>query len=233
MTPALVALAVLWTGQTPAEDEDAGPSPQVYTFSSKTGRLVALVYESSATESSGRSHHHVVLATTWSGRMRWDLAGGCAGEFVVQVSSLSADEPAERKREGFEAPLADRDRAAVNTHLRHRDQLFADQFPTIKYIVTGCQLDDSNHVVIQGDFTLRGMTQRVAFRVLATESSDALQLVGQGSITHTSFGFEPYYALFGQRQNQDRMQLVIDVNGKPLGPDAGLKAPLMEGPRSR
>lgn len=231
MTPALVALAVLWTGQ--EVPDDAAPAPQVYTFSAKSGRLAALIYENSQTESSGRSHHHVVLATAWSGRMRWDLEGGCAGEFVVQVSGLSADEPAEREREGFKAPLAERDRVAVNSHLRHRDQLFADQFPTIKYLVTGCELDGSDHVVIQGNFSLRGITQPVAFRVLATESADALTLEGQGSITHTKFGFEPYYALFGQRQNQDRMQLVINVDGKPLGPDAGLKAPLMEGPRSR
>ena len=231
MTPAIVALTVIATAQTPPEEAQA--APQVYTFSASTGRLAALVYESSATESSGRSHHHVVLATRWSGRMRWDLEEGCAGEFVVQVSGLSADDPAEREREGFETRLADRDRKAVNEHLRHRDQLFADQFPTIKYNVTGCARDDSDHVVIQGDFTLRGITQPVALRVVATESADVLHLEGQGSITHTIFGFEPYYALFGQRQNQDRMQLVINVDGKSLGSDAGLKAPLMEGPRSR
>lgn len=232
MTPATLALSALLTAQEPpAEAEQA--APQVYTFSSQTGRLAALVYESSQTESSGRSHHHVVVATAWTGRMRWDPDGGCAGEFVVQVDGLSADDPEERKREGFEAKLADRDRQAVNTHLRERDQLFADQFPTIKYLVTDCTSDDSGHVVLQGAFSLRGMTQEVAFRITPSESGELLSLKGQGSITHTAFGFEPYYALFGQRQNQDRIQLVIDVTGKALGPDAGLKAPLMEGPRSR
>ena len=121
----------------------------------------------------------------------------------------------------------------MNTHLRERDQLFADHFPTIKYEVRDCEADDGGHVVLKGDFTLRGITQPVAFRVKADASGEVLKLTGQGSITHTDFGFEPYYALFGQRQNQDRMQIVIDVEGKGLGPDAGLKAPLTEGPRSR
>jgi len=233
MTPALIALTALWSAQATPDDQAVEIAPQVYSFSSKSGRLAALVYEGSATENSGRSHHHVVVATTWSGRLRWDIEGECAGEFVVAVDGLSADDPSERTHEGFGEPLTDRDRTAVNQHLRERDQLFADRFPNIRYKVTACEADDTGHVVIRGDFKLRGITQPVAFRVKATETDGMLKLEGQGSITHTAFGFEPYYALFGQRQNQDRMQLVLSVEGKGLGSDAGLAAPLTEGPRSR
>lgn len=233
MSPALIALAAMWSAQAPSADDVVEAVPQVYSFSSKSGRLAALVYEGTSTENSGRSHHHVVVAGTWSGRLRWDLDGGCAGEFVVPVDGLTADAPEERVREGFAKPLTDRDRVAVNEHLRERDQLFADRFPNVRYEVTACETEESGHVVIRGEFKLRGITQPVAFRVTATEADGMLTLEGQGSITHTDFGFEPYYALFGQRQNQDRMQLVIDVEGKALGGDAGLAAPLTEGPRSR
>ncbi|HCH63479.1 MAG TPA: hypothetical protein DFR83_11785, partial [Deltaproteobacteria bacterium] len=87
--------------------------------------------------------------------------------------------------------------------------------------------DTNGKHTIVGDFTLRGVTNEVAFRVSADESEDTLTLVGEGSITHTAFGFEPYYALFGQRRNQDRLKLRIQVTGTNVGNNASLSAPII------
>ena len=91
-----------------------------------------------------------------------------------------------------------------------------------------CTDEGGGKHLIVGDFTLRGVTNEVAFRVTASEDADTLRLEGEGSITHTAFGFEPYYALFGQRQNQDRMKLRIGVTGTSVGSNASLSAPIIE-----
>jgi len=230
MSVALLALSLAAVAQdAPSDDAEVELDlPEVYSFSHASGRLAALVFESTETENSGRSHHHVVVARSWSGRLRWGEGTECAGEFKVSVAGLDADAPAERKAEDFGAPLAELDRERVNTHMRARDQLFADKFPELRYEVTRCRAGKDDHQVIIGNFSLRGITQEVAFRVKANEADGTLHLVGEGSITHSDFGFEPYYALYGQRQNQDRMRLTIDVKGTAAGPDASLKAPLIE-----
>lgn len=227
MSIALLALALTASAQE-ASDADEPVGPLVYSFSHDTGRLAALVFESSATQNSGRSHHHVVVATAWSGRLLWAEGADCAGEFQVDVGGLVADDPAERKAEDLGAPLTELDQQRVNEHLRERDQLFAIKFPSITYDVKRCTDDGNGKHVIVGDFTLRGVTNEVAFRVAASEEAGTLRLEGEGSITHTAFGFEPYYALFGQRQNQDRLKLRIAVTGTSVGPNASLSAPIIE-----
>lgn len=209
--------------------EAAEAAPEVYSFSAESGRVAALVFESPDTEASGRSHHHVVVARSWSGRLRWAEGEQCAGEFKVDLGSLDADAPEERKAEGFDRPMVAQDRAAVNEHLRARDQLFIERFPTLTYTVASCDSDDDGRVVIKGALSLRGISKTVGFRVVATERDGSLELQGEGSITHTAFGFEPYYALFGQRQNQDRMTLKVAVQGTAVGPNASLAAPITGG----
>ena len=231
MPLALLALPLFTAAQDAAGVPDAAPLPQVYSFNAETGRLAALVFESSQTGNSGRSHHHVVVATQWSGRLLWADGPDCAGEFRVDVAGLVADDPKERSAEDIGPPLTDVDQRKVNEHLREREQLFAVKFPSIEYRVKSCTASDDQHVTILGDFTLRGVSKEVAFRVSAEESDGTLSLSGEGSITHTAFGFEPYYALFGQRQNQDRMRLTIRVTGESVGPNASLTAPLIEAPR--
>ena len=228
MSVALLALSLMASAQdTPPDATSEGaPAPMVYSFGPTDGRLAALVFESTKTENSGRSHHHVVVAGEWSGRLRWAPGPECAGEFKVSVAGLVADAPEERKREDLGPPLAEADQKAVNQHLRARDQLFAERFPTIQYQVQDCSRSADGRHVIRGAFTLRGVAQPVAFRVQATETDAGLRLVGEGSITHSDFGFEPYYALFGQRQNQDRMRITLDVRGKPVGSDASTAAPI-------
>jgi hypothetical protein len=228
MPLALLAFSLFASAQdAPVLPEEAA-GPEIYSFSSKTGRLATLVFESSETGNSGRSHHHVVVATAWSGRLLWADGRDCAGEFRVDVQGLLADDPKERKAEDLGPALAKSDQRKVNEHLRERDQLFAVKFPTIEYSVKSCTPSDDGHFTILGDFTLRGVTNEVAFRVLADESDGTLALTGEGSITHSAFGFEPYYALFGQRQNQNRMRIVIEVAGTAVGPNASLEAPLIE-----
>lgn len=228
---ALSLLAAAQEGGEPApegESEDVVDLPEVYSFNHQTGRLATYVFESAQTENSGRSHHHVVVASAWSGRLQWGEGTECQGEFRVSVAGLVADAPEDRKADDVGPALAELDQQRVNEHMRARDQLFADKFPEITYDVKMCKPGRDGKHVILGDFSLRGVTQRVAFQVDATVEGDQLQLVGDGSITHTDFGFEPYYALFGQRQNQDRMRIRIDVQGVAVGPGSSVKAPLIE-----
>ncbi|HCH66027.1 MAG TPA: hypothetical protein DFR83_24710, partial [Deltaproteobacteria bacterium] len=136
MSIALLVFSLAAAAQDAPAEEQEPEGPYVYTFSHQTGRLAALVFESSETNNSGRSHHHVVVATAWSGRLLWAEGADCAGEFRVDVGGLVADAPAERKAEELGPPLAERDQKRVNEHLREREQLFALKFPSIEYTVT-------------------------------------------------------------------------------------------------
>jgi polyisoprenoid-binding protein YceI len=218
-------LAVATTESPPGVLVDEAP-PAIYRFDPQTSRIEARVFEDPRTNGSGRSHDHVVVATQWAGRIAWDKDGVCGGEAVFDLAGFQIDQPADRKLAGMDGQLSATDMAIVRTHMLAREQLDVHQFPEVRYEILGCSAREGGGWTLQGDLTLHGVKQPVALALTGSVTDEKLSLDGRGSILQTRFGIEPYFALFGQRRNQDRVELVIHLQGSRLPAGTPAVAPL-------
>ena len=225
MSGVVALLAALWAAQAPEEALSEGaPGPALvdevppvrFRLKPEASRLEALLFEDPATHNSGRSHDHVVVATGWSGELVWDASGVCSGRVVIPVSGLLADREEDRKRAGIEGVLSDADRTLVNLHMAAREQLDAAAFPEIVYTVDGCVSKGEGHWVIIGKMSLHGVVSPVPVALTGTFGPEGLAVSGRASFAQSRFGVTPYFALFGQRRNQDTVQLNLELKGEPL-----------------
>lgn len=202
----------------PAAAEAAVGAPQgvKYRLEPTKSRLEALLFEDPRTNNSGRSHDHVVVATGWEGQLAWDPDGVCTGTVTLPVAGLVPDADADRARHGLSDPLSAVDRELVSLHMLARDQLDAARFPTISYTVDGCVAKEAGRWVIVGKLNLHGVSAPVPVALTGTFGPQGLDLKGQANISQARFGITPYMALFGQRRNQDAIQILIDIKGSPL-----------------
>lgn len=206
-------------GEAAVDPLTGGPPPVRFLLSPASSRLEALLYEDPATNGSGRSHDHVVVATGWSGHLVWDASGVCSGRVVIPVAGLVADQEEDRKRAGVEGELSPGDRALVNAHMRAREQLDAAAFPEIVYTVDGCVEKGEGQWVIIGKMQLHGVVSPVPVALTGTFGPEGLDARGRASFAQTRFGVTPYFALFGQRRNQDVVQLNLELRGQPVPED--------------
>jgi len=215
------------TSEAPADGLEQ-TAPAIYRFDPQNSRIEARVFEDPRTNGSGRSHDHVVVATQWSGRIAWDKDGVCGGEAVFSLAGFQIDQPGDRKLAGMEGQLSATDMAIVRTHMLAREQLDAHQYPEAKYEILGCSTREGGGWTLQGDLTLHGVKQPVALALTGSVTDEKLSLDGRGSILQTRFGIEPYFALFGQRRNQDRVELVVHLQGSRLPEGTPAVAPLTQ-----
>lgn len=199
----------------PAPSDDAPAAPVKFRLDPAISRLEALLFEDPRTNGSGRSHDHVIVATGWEGQLTWDPDGVCVGQVTVPVAGLVPDADADRARHGIGEPLSAVDRELVGIHMRAREQLDAARFPSITYTVDGCVQKEPGRWVIVGKLSVHGVSAPVPVALTGTFGPDGLALKGQANITQSRFGITPYMALFGQRRNQDSVQLLIDIKGVP------------------
>jgi polyisoprenoid-binding protein YceI len=195
--------------------EPAAPVAVKFRLDPAKSRLEALLFEDPRTNNSGRSHDHVVVATGWDGHLSWDPDGVCTGEVTLPVAGLVPDAEADRARHGLTDPLSAVDRELVVLHMMARDQLDAARFPSITYTVDGCVAKDPGRWVIVGKLKLHGVSAPVPVALTGTFGPEGLSLKGQANISQARFGITPYMALFGQRRNQDAVQILIDIQGAP------------------
>ena len=222
ITPLLVVAAAAAAAPAapaaPAVVADPGPpvaAPVKFRLDPAHSRLEALLFEDPRTNASGRSHDHVVVATGWEGDLTWDPDGVCAGTVRLPVAGLVPDAEADRARHGLDTPMSATDRELVGLHMRAREQLDSAAFPDITYTVDGCVQKEADRWVIVGKLKLHGVSASVPVALTGTFGPDGLALKGQAMINQTRFGITPYMALFGQRRNQDAVQILVDIKGIP------------------
>lgn len=96
--------------------------------------------------------------------------------------------------------------------------LKADQFPTIKYELTGYKLDPSKTTassfvaLTEGQLTVAGTTAKVAIPVTATRK-DGGQFVGEGTLQMlmTDVGIKPPTALLGTMRTKNEITISFQV----------------------
>lgn len=218
-TPTLLAAALLSSGlafaqDPPAEEAAAEPAPAPVTYKLGSGSLIATVMKDETTLAAGLSHNHAIKATGWSGSFTYDAAAGtCAVEATVPVNGLSPDEPATRKAAGIDGEVSEGQRGDIKKNMLASSQLNAGKFPNITFKADSCSMSGDT-LTLSGQFTMLGKSKAVKVPLKGFSAGDTLSGKGSFSVNHTDFGFEPYSAMFGQLKNQNKITLMVNLNGK-------------------
>jgi polyisoprenoid-binding protein YceI len=118
-----------------------------------------------------------------------------SGEIVADAQQLNAS----HVRFVIETVSLDTANAKRDQHLRSKDFLFVDQYPTIIFTSTSVTREGLAYAV-QGELEMRGVTKRVTIPVTIEQRHD--EIVVQGSITlnRRDFGIQ-YNTFFNPVQN--------------------------------
>jgi polyisoprenoid-binding protein YceI len=118
-----------------------------------------------------------------------------SGEIVADTQQLDAS----HVRFVIEVASLDTANARRDQHLRSKDFLFVEQYPTITFTSTAIIRDGLKYAV-QGDLEMRGVTKRVAIPVTVEQRQDEIIVQGGVALNRRDFGIQ-YNALFNPVQN--------------------------------
>src|SRR5262245_60448054 len=127
-----------------------------------------------------------------------------SGEIVADAQQLNAS----HVRFVIEAASLDTANARRDQHLRSKDFLFVDQYPTITFTSTAI-IRDGLQYAVQGDLEMRGVTKRVTIPVTVEQRQNEIVVQGGVSLNRRDFGIQ-YNAFFNPVQDavEDRKSVV-------------------------
>ena len=165
--------------------------PDNATLSVRTGRTGA---------AAKAGHDLVIHVTSWKASLE-------VGEDPAQASiKLTADATSLRVHEGTGGMQALGDDDKANIHQTIDEDVLERQDITFRSTRTASAAD-GGRISVQGDLTLVGKTQPIAFD-LAIGDDGALSATAV--VTQTAWGMKPYSALFGALKVADDVEVVLD-----------------------
>ncbi len=126
-----------------------------------------------------------------------------SGDILADAKHL----PASRVRFVIDASSIDTGNAKRDAHLRKEDFLFVAQYPTISFTSTAISQDDRGYVV-QGDLTIRGVTQPVTIPVTVEQRPREIVIRGEVRLRRKDFGIT-YNAFFNPIRNKVDVSFTI------------------------
>ncbi len=164
------------------------------------------------------AHDHVVRATKFSGTVSLEENGtpeSLALEVVVDVATLSADQPEDRRKYHLpNKPVPEGDRKKVEKAMLSDEQLDVAKFPTIVFKVLKVYREESGALQCLGKLTLHGVTKELLFPI--TVKAGERQVEGDASVRFktSQFGIEPFSTALGLIKNKDEVELVVHLVAK-------------------
>ena len=128
-----------------------------------------------------------------------------SGEIVADAQQLNAS----HVRFAIEAASIDTANARRDQHLRSKDFLFVELYPTITFTSTVITRDGLKYVV-QGDLEMRGVTKRITIPVTVEQRQDEIMVQGSVSLNRRDFGIQ-YNAFFNPVQ--DTVDITFTIVG--------------------
>lgn len=128
-----------------------------------------------------------------------------SGDIVVDAQQPSVSQV----RLTIEARSIDTDNTERDEHLRSKDFLFVEQYPTITFVSTAIAGAGSTYTV-HGDLTMRGVTQRLTIPVTVEQRQNDIVVRGNISLSRKAFGIT-YNAFFNPVQ--DKVDVICTIVG--------------------
>ena len=200
-------------------DEVAEPTvagPVSYTLDPGQSLLAVTVYKDPNTLGSGLAHDHVIVASTFDGKVVWsvDDASVCDVSISFPVTALTVDPGDSRSRVGIDPndTVGEGGKKTIISNFSGKSQLNAAVFPTISFQSRSCS-STSGKVEVLGELSIRGVSRAVTVMMDVSVDGETFDAKGSFDLTHDDFGFKPFTAGFGALKNQDRLHFVVDVSG--------------------
>ena len=196
---------------------DVPPPPVAkdYKLDPAISSLYVQVFKDPGTLAAGLSHDHVVVATGWSGNVKWDNSNvtNCKVTISVPTSGLVNDETAMRQKVGYTTVLDDGQRAEVKDHMLSDTQLNAASFGTITFTSTACA-SSGDAVNVTGNFNLHGVSKTITIPMKISATDQDFSASGLFTAKQSDFGITPFTALGGALKNKDEIKFVVKAKGK-------------------
>lgn len=189
-----------------------------YRVVAETSDVYVHLKPDSSTLLSGLSHEHVIVAGDISGEVRWNPStpADCWVDVQVPVSGLVVDPPKKREALGFDKELSDGDRKKVEKNMRAKNQLWADEYDTIRFRAAQCSPLEDDVIEVKGSLTVRGVSANVSLPVKVTFEEGGLRARVEFSKVHADFGFEPYSNMLGALKNDERIDFHVDIRAESV-----------------
>jgi len=128
-----------------------------------------------------------------------------SGEILADAQQPSASQV----RLVIEARSIDTDNAKRDGHLRSEDFLFVEKYPTLTFVSTAI-IGAGTTYTVEGDLTMRGVTQRLTIPVTVEPRQSDIVVRGNVSLSRKQFGIT-YNAFFNPVQ--DRVDVSFTIVG--------------------
>src|SRR5262249_39827210 len=119
-----------------------------------------------------------------------------SGEILAEAQQPSASQV----RLVIEARSIDTGNAERDEHLRSKDFLFVDKYPTLTFVSTAITGAGATYTV-EGDLTMHGVTQRLSVPVTVEQRQNDIVVRGNVSLSRKAFGIT-YNAFFNPVQDR-------------------------------
>ncbi len=163
----------------------------------------------------GLGHQHAVEGRLQQGMFHIQPGQMPQAELVFDMTSFRADTDQARRWVGLPGKTDATTQKKVTQNMLGPQVLDVRRFPTARFRLTSVQprRDDKGqpYLVIQGQFTLHGVTRPVAVAARAKEFAQGVRIVGQLTIRQTQFGIKPYTAALGAVGVADPLTIYADL----------------------
>lgn len=209
---------LFWHGSQPAEGQSRSTQKQT--------KKKPLAADDVETESSrvyihvgktGFGHRHAIAGQIKSGQIHLGASQN-AGKIVFDMTSFVAGTVKARRYIGLKGNASASTARKVTANMLGKDILNVRQFPTATFTVSSAlplkkaSADGHPQYLLDGKFTLHGVTQPLKFTAEANEKGGTIRLRGGFRILQSSFGMTPYTTAFGTIGVADRLTIYGEID---------------------
>ncbi|MCA9192505.1 MAG: YceI family protein [Planctomycetales bacterium] len=157
----------------------------------------------------GLGHEHAVEGKLKNGKL-FLAEGNSEGTLVFDIASFDADGSKARMYVGLKGETDESTRRQVNENLLSADVLDVKRFPTAQFRIANVSQTKEGWVM-DGEFLLRGRTQRITVPVTVENVKGWNHVRGKFRIKQTDYGIKPYTKAFGAVGVADELLVYGDL----------------------
>jgi polyisoprenoid-binding protein YceI len=166
--------------------------------------------------------------TVREGTLRFDgraTTGAFTGTTATVRGHMSGGGSLSEVRGWVDAPVS-----TLVTGNGHRDKdlnksLASDRYPTIRFDLTGvtpgAERGDTVDVVLQGQFTIHGVTRAAAIPATVLRQPDVIRVRGETPLSLKAYQIEGLSKMMGMLKMDDKIVVHLDVTFVPGDPTVG------------
>lgn len=159
----------------------------------------------------GLGHPHGVEGKLASGHVHLGASAN-AGKLVFDMTSFTAETAAARRYVGLKGASDASTQKQVNANMRGADVLDVKQFPQATFdIASALPGKKPGEFILEGKFTLHGVTQAIRVPATAENAQGMVHLRGEFAVLQSKFGIKPYTKAFGAVGVADELKIWGDL----------------------